>query len=422
MSLYDDRPRERESYGMNRRPESAQRPPQPRRTGGDYIGSKQQPTVSKQTAGARKVVTRANTSASSPATRAYTVPKKNQEPQKQTPAGCLVSTAKGAVRPAKRFIVKLALIAAMLVAAFFIGYYSIIGMMLEDITVVEVDTKWKDAPVAETQSIELVNKRYVKNVLLLGIDDDGSAGSRSDTIMIASVNTRENRIKLCSILRDSYVAIPDHTAQKINAAHAFGGPSLTMQTIQNNFRVKLTKYISVDMAAMTSIVDAIGGVDIEITAKEAEQINLHSQSPSTVSAGMQHLDGKQAVCFSQIRKIDSDIYRTERQCKLLQAIMNKCKEMPKTKLLKLVGAVSPYLTTNMSTKEIGDFGLDVLPAMSNKIEQMRIPTGDNYTNKMINGQSVLYYDIAQHAHLLQAFLYEPTPETDEAEESKEGEN
>ncbi|MBQ9993803.1 MAG: LCP family protein, partial [Clostridia bacterium] len=277
MSLYDDRPRERESYGMNRRPESAQRPPQPRHTGGEYIGSRQQQTVSKQTAGARKVVTRANTSASSPAARAYTPPKKNQEPQKQTPAGCLVSTAKGAVRPAKRFIVKLALIAAMLVAAFFIGYYSIIGMMLEDITVVEVDTKWKDAPVAETQSIELVNKRYVKNVLLLGIDDDGSAGSRSDTIMIASVNTRENRIKLCSIVRDSYVAIPDHNAQKINAAHAFGGPSLTMQTIQNNFRVKLTKYISVDMAAMTSIVDAIGGVDIEITAKEAEQINLHSQ-------------------------------------------------------------------------------------------------------------------------------------------------
>jgi len=280
------------------------------------------------------------------------------------------------------------------------------GVLTSGINRTEIDTG-KD--VAATQAVAGIEVRsntlFVKNVLLLGIDDDGKSGSRSDTIMIASVDTRSGTIKLCSILRDNYVAIPENGFSRINSAYAYGGAELALQTIEANYRIHIDDYVSVDMEAMRHIVDAIGGVKVSITEAEAAQINRYSYSKNTVTAGEQLLDGKQAVCYAQIRKIDSDFGRTSRQRVLISAIVAQCRTLPVTKLMSLIETVSPYLTTNMSSAEIATLGLNVLPALSGEFEQMSIPVKGTYESQIKNGMDVLVCDLGENTRMLHEFIY-----------------
>ena len=302
---------------------------------------------------------------------------------------------------------RLVLAAFLLTAAFFIGYYTLMDVLTADINRVEINTGTAVTAAEAVAGIDVrSNTGYVKNVLLLGIDDNGESGSRSDTIMIASVDTRSGTVKLCSILRDNYVAIPGHDNNRINAAYAFGGPELTLQTIEANFRVHIDDYVSVDMDAMRQIVDAIGGVTITITEAEARQINRYSWSQNPdVSAGEMLLDGKQAVCYAQIRKIDSDFGRTNRQRVLISAIVAKCKTLSIGDLTGLIKTVSPYLTTNMSSAEIATLGLKILPALGGEFGQMSIPADGTYSSKQIRGMDVLVSDLEENTLLLHEFLY-----------------
>ena len=294
----------------------------------------------------------------------------------------------------------------VIIAALVVCYYSLAIIMLKNVNIVDADTGWTDTPVSETANMPLPKASYVTNILLLGIDDDGSSGSRSDTIMIASVNTRSNTVKLCSILRDCYVSIPQHKATKINAAYAYGGAPLAMQTVESNFRIGMDKFVSIDMSAMIAVVEAIGGVTIELSAAEAEQVNLHSQSPFTAYAGVQRLDGRQAVCYARIRKIDNDFNRTGRQRTLINAIITECKSLSPTELLNVVNTVSPYLTTNLSRAEIATLALKVLPALSSDIGQMTLPAEGTYTFENVGGASCISLDLQENARLLREFLYE----------------
>lgn len=302
---------------------------------------------------------------------------------------------------------RLVLAAVLLIAAFFVSYYTLIDALTADIVRTEIVTDTVVAPSASVAHIDVRgDTSTVKNVLLLGIDDDGESGSRSDTIMIASVDTRNDTVKLCSILRDNYVSIPGRNDNRINAAYAFGGAELALQTIEANFRVDIDYYVSVNMEAMRHIVDAVGGVTITITEAEAKQINRYSWSSApAVSAGEMQLDGKQAVSYAQIRKIDSDFGRTSRQRVLINAIAAKCKTMSLGKLASMVSTVSPYLTTNLTSAEIASLGLKVMPALNNEIEQMSIPVEETYSNKHINGMDVLVGDIEENTRLLHEFIY-----------------
>ncbi len=287
-----------------------------------------------------------------------------------------------------------------------IVYYGAMSVATSGVNRVEVDTSQSIAPVEEISHIEARSSTaFVKNVLLLGIDDDGGKGSRSDTIMIASVDSRSNTVRLCSILRDNYVAIPGHRSSRINSAYAYGGAELTMQTIEANYRMHLDDYVSISMDALISVVDAVGGVNITISSAEAKQINRYSYSENTAEAGDQHLDGKQAVCYARIRKIDSDFGRTSRQRTLINAIVAKCRTLSPGKLLGLVKTVSPYLTTNMSSAEIATLGLKVLPALGNEIEQLSLPIEGSYRDKTIDGMAVLKSDLEANTNALHEFIY-----------------
>ncbi len=303
----------------------------------------------------------------------------------------------------KRFLLAVALLAV----AFGLGYYTLMDSLTSGINRVEVDTSAKVTAAEEVAHVEVrCNTSSVINVLLLGIDDNGESGSRSDTMMIASVDTKNGTVKLCSILRDNYVTIPGYDKNRINSAYAYGGAELALQTVEANFRLDIDDYVSVDMEAMRHIVDAIGGVKITITEAEAGQINRYSWSKNPpVSAGEMLLDGKQAVCYAQIRKIDSDFGRTNRQRVLIGAIVAKCKTLSIGELTGLIKTVSPYLTTNMSSSEIATMGLRVLPALTGEFGQMSIPADGTYTGKTIRGMDVIVSDLEENTRLLHEFLY-----------------
>jgi len=288
--------------------------------------------------------------------------------------------------------------------ALIVVYYGVVGMLLSDMGSLDLSRR-KNTPAEEVSSVKMMSDSGVTNILLLGIDDDGSSGSRSDTIMIASVDSGSGTIRLCSILRDCYVSIPGRGQNRINSAYAHGGAQLAVETVESNFRVRIDHCATIDMAALVDVVDAMGGVEIELTAAEANQVNLHSHCGKTTSEGLQLLNGKQAVTYAQIRKIDSDFKRTQRQRTLINAILTKAKSLGIGELLSVAKAIAPNVATDMSSMEVATIMLRALPALSGEMEQMTIPADGKYKGVTIKGMSVLKLDLQANVELLHEYLY-----------------
>ncbi len=292
----------------------------------------------------------------------------------------------------------------LVLLALLVVYYAAVGAVLGGMEHISLGHR-RNTPAQEVSSVKMSSGAGVTNILLLGIDDDGGSGSRSDTIMIASIDTRSGSIRLCSILRDCYVEIPDHKSSRINSAYAYGGAQLAVQTVENNFRIKIDHCATIDMAALVDVVDAMGGVEIELTAAEAKQVNLHSHCGKTTSEGLQLLNGKQAVTYAQIRKIDSDFKRTQRQRTLINAILSKAKQTGPLGLVRMAKAVAPNVATDMSSAQIATLALKALPALSGELQQMTIPADGKYKSTTVNGMSVLKLDLEANALLLREYLY-----------------
>ncbi len=299
-----------------------------------------------------------------------------------------------------RFIRK----AFLLVILVLCVYLAACAILLRGLNVEKVDTGWDDMPPEQTSDIGIKRSSDVTTILLIGADADKGGGSRSDTMIIAGINTRSKSIKLCSILRDNYVQIPGHKSRKINASHVYGGAALTMQTIESNFRVRIDKYVEVNMDSMEAIVDAVGGVELTLSKAEANAMNKHFHA-QVVSQGTQHLSGRYAVYYSRIRKIDDDFKRTGRQRILLNAIMDKCRSLKYTELIAIVDDIVPHLTTNMSRVQLASTALDALPAAKNGFEEMTIPAEGTFSYERINGESCIRPDIRKNTELLHEFLY-----------------
>lgn len=189
----------------------------------------------------------------------------------------------------------------------------------------------------------------VYNILLIGYDLGDMASTyfpRADSIILISVNSVNNKISMVSISRASYVAIEGHGNKRINTAHAYGGAKLLVSTIEQNYKVRIDKYISVDIAGFANIVDILGGVDITMTDKETQAIFGKSQ------AGTYHLDGATAVEYSRLRYIDSDRNRTGRQRAVINAIITKLRTSSVKTMVGLLDDVLPLVTTNFAKTEL----------------------------------------------------------------------
>lgn len=187
------------------------------------------------------------------------------------------------------------------------------------------------------------------NFIMFGIDVTGDTpgdDSRSDMIMCVSLNPQDNTIRFASILRDTKAEIEGHSPQKINGAYQFGGSALAINTVNQNFGMDFSDYITLDWSDVAILVDEIGGVDVEISDLEAQTLNSmvwkdvvkdgRNANCKDVQGGLAHLDGTQALHFSRIRAIDSDYYRAGRQQRTLIAIIEKIKNMPITEYPALI--------------------------------------------------------------------------------------
>lgn len=262
------------------------------------------------------------------------------------------------------------------------------------------------------------------NILLLGVDKLSDGTQRSDTIIVATIGY--DSFKLTSIMRDTMVDIPGHGRQKVNAAYAHGGAELAMRTLNENFGLNLTKYVVVDFTTLADLVNAIGGVDIAITkseqveinknvydarkvfrragytAADTSELNLDFSGADANGCVVAHLDGLQALGYARIRHIDSDITRTYRQRKLLNAALKKFRSVCYNPLVlyRLADAALSGLDTNMNAAEILSLGLKA--AVCPQAEQLRLPVDGSYTD---NGSALADVDYDRNRDAFVAFAY-----------------
>lgn len=245
----------------------------------------------------------------------------------------------------------------------------------------------------------------ITNILLIGADnsqsDDGYG--LSDSLIILTVDSKDNVIRMTSIMRDSYVYIPGiKEPNKINEAYFYGGPELALRTVNSTLRLNIQYYISVDLASMTNIIDIAGGVTLDVTAEEANALNkvLYGVSNDLSGSGIQKLNGKQAVQYARIRKIDSDTVRTQRQRNVLIALFKMFKDAGVVTKTQMIQQGLSQIRSNMTAKQITALGMSVVPKMSNDVEQMKLPLDGYYKTNTYGG----WYMVVDYNGII-PFLY-----------------
>jgi polyisoprenyl-teichoic acid--peptidoglycan teichoic acid transferase len=241
------------------------------------------------------------------------------------------------------------------------------------------------------------------NILLLGSDARGEEKSRADTIMIAHYNEDKGTYKLTSIMRDTYVDIPGHDKNKINAAFAIGGPELMRKTIKENFDIDLQYYAIVDFEGFVQLIDEAfpEGVEVNVEKKMSEYIDV------VLEPGLQKLDGEHLLGYVRFRHdAVGDFGRVKRQQEVVKVVGNQLASLGTIpKLPKLIGVVTPYVNTNIDTKDTLFMAKDFLSKDRGTIESFRIPVDNTYTDKRIEGKgAVLDPDLEENKEALHQFI------------------
>lgn len=265
-----------------------------------------------------------------------------------------------------------------------------------------------------TNGGDLMQSKQVKNILLIGKD---SKSSLADSMILASVNEKTKQITLVSFYRDCYIYIQPEgkksTFGKLNSAYSRGGAECLIETIQNNFKIKIDDYVMVDYSSFPKIIDALGGVDVNVTSKEANYLNSTWQdwtltgNPVSYKSGINHLNGEKALMFCRIRKLDSDVGRTERQRRVISSIITSFKSAGITKINSAVNELFPNVKTSMSRTEILSFAAGAVSGgwLSYPMSQATMPPDGMANGGYVGDQWVWLVDYEGSAYQLQNLLY-----------------
>ncbi|MCL1694513.1 MULTISPECIES: LCP family protein [unclassified Lysinibacillus] len=238
------------------------------------------------------------------------------------------------------------------------------------------------------------------NVLLMGSDARDEDG-RSDTLMIAHYDQTTNKVKLISIMRDTYVDIPDHGMDKINAAFAIGGPELVRKTIKQNFDIDVNYYALVDFKGFPKIIDLLApdGIEVDIPYEMSHGIGM------TLHPGEQTLHGNELLGYVRFRHDRlSDFGRVERQQEVLTKVKEQIGVSSFMNLPKILGVVDSYVDTNVDNKTILTIGKGIVNGKSNSMDTLRIPTADSYEDKRVDVGEVLDIDLDKNKQAIEEFL------------------
>ena len=259
----------------------------------------------------------------------------------------------------------------------------------------------------------------VKNILLIGNDSrNADEGGRSDAMILVSISSRTNSIHLTSLLRDIYVDIPGHDGNRLNAAYAYGGPELLMETLEENFDIEVNRYMLVNFQAFANLVDAVGGVDLELSNEEVQYVNgylveynqLEGRAEGTdyldsSLSGNIHLNGPQALAYCRNRYIGSDFARTERQRKVVAAAVKNAPFALVTNGSELIEGVMSNITTNLTKNELSGLMMQAPMMITYDMVSGSIPLEGTYSNANIRGMAVLEVDFEANKQYIREEIY-----------------
>lgn len=294
------------------------------------------------------------------------------------------------------------------------------------LTISHLYDKVEYAP-TEILADEPMKEEGVTNILLIGNDSRAGGGDgRSDAMILVSISNQTKTIYLTSLLRDMYVEIPGHESNRLNAAYSFGGPELLLKTIKQNLDIEVNRYVQVNFQAFANLIDAVGGVELELTNEEVQLVNAYLNEYNmlenrpmdtdylpTDASGLLHLNGPQALAYSRNRCIGSDFGRTERQRKILEAVFHQLPSSVLTNLDDMIDGILPNLTTNISKNECYALSLDAPKLLTYELVQASIPIAGSYQNVTIRKMSVLQVDFEKNREFIRTRIYGEKGEAEE---------
>lgn len=317
-------------------------------------------------------------------------------------------------RKLKKFLI----IALIVLTTISIGFFAIFNYFFGNF---QTNTSFeKSCETLGVETMEKINKDII-NIAVFGVDKrKEDKNGRSDATLIVTLDGLHKKVKLTTLMRDSRVKIAGHGMEKLCHAYSYGGAKLAVKTINKNFNLDIHDYVTVNFSQMAEVVDAIGGLDVELMRPEVNSINglLNSTpgfqkcarvKPFAKSKQVVHLNGAQVLQYSRIRDLDSDIKRAERQQYVLNLIFAKLKSLEKMKYPKLVRTILKIIETSLKATDI----LNLIPFLSviksNTLEKCKVPNPNdtaNVTPGKINGTWYWSFNIDKYVKVLHEFIYE----------------
>lgn len=257
----------------------------------------------------------------------------------------------------------------------------------------------------------------IVNILLVGVDTRAVfEDSRTDSIIIATVDPTSKKVKLTSFMRDMYVEIPGKGYQKINAAFQIGGINLLKKTIKYNFGLNVNNHVAIDFKGFQELIDMMNGVEVDVKSYELNEINKYigevNGAYSTIldEPGLQTLNGQQALSYCRIRMVGNNDYeRTERQRRVLSLLLAKIKDTKVINYPKLYSIISPYLKTNIQFNYMLKQVYTVYKLVDSSPSSLRIPIDNHFKDTFVGPTSVLIPDLKYNATELYKFIYNVVP-------------
>lgn len=274
------------------------------------------------------------------------------------------------------------------------------------------------APVkTKEETIGYIEVEGITNVLLVGVDgiDFDEKYQRSDSMIIATLDSNKEKVKLTSLYRDTLVYIPGYGEEKMNLAFSLGGPELVMETIKYNFDVNIEKYIMINFAGFEAIIDQIGGVEIDVKEYQLHELNKYIGQATgggdcpVEKAGLQILNGKQALSYARIRKgVGDDYERTERQREVLFKVAEKLQKTDVIKYFSIANKMLDYLRTNIEIMDGLNMAYTISKFSNLETEQLSIPVHELCVDEEFNGNMALRMDRYENALILNNFIFNDT--------------
>lgn len=316
----------------------------------------------------------------------------------------------------KKLLIILAAVLALLLAAGLAVYIladsllSDIGRLEPDVTLSpeQLETVLEEGETVETdpvleQAETLFKGNDVVNILLVGQDKRGGTDpQRTDAMILCTINKSTKTLTMTSFMRDLWLYIPEYYNQRLNYPYQLGGFKLLNDTLDYNFGVKADYNVEIDFSGFMQAIDAVGGVEITLTAAEAKYLNkrgnwdVEENTGWQLQEGVNLLNGSQALAYSRIRKIGMDFERTNRQRTVLTALVDKAKTLDVKEIYSLAKQITPLLRTDMSNAQIFGLILDMIPMLSEiEIVSQRIPMDGQFSYANKNGADVIVMSKSQ---------------------------